>query len=208
MKRVEASAKITVLIKKLKYIFILVHRCNKRLKYIPSVIFVFLYISSGIDIIPEMLIDIWIAYFDDTIIFVSLLIYFYCNCKGLINEKDLFRDEGKKSLYTHIIRNRSEFDNNIVCIENNCINDDKSCNDNGSFVCTDFNERIDIDKLVNEFQQTGEQADNDKENKPKQSEPVYNRKLQKPKDRERICEEFNTKCRPDSLTIEDEEILW
>ncbi len=83
------------------------YRYNKSLRHIPGIVFVCLYIFSGVDLVPEAAWQSWPAYADDTIAIIFLLVYFYCNGKGVIKEHDTVTFE-EKSAYSHIIRNSGQ----------------------------------------------------------------------------------------------------
>jgi len=159
----------------------LLHSCNKKLKNLPLILFAVLYIFSGVDLLPETVFKVWLAYFDDVTVFIFTAVYLYCSRKGMVNENDR-ETNAEESIYSHIIRNGGGSDYNTLIIEGS---GDYACNDNSDGnddVCNnadaggkDKNGKFEISRIIEEIEsaekgKSAEEAESIEENgQPKSS---------------------------------------
>lgn len=131
------------------YHLLKLYNYNKSLRHWPLIVFVILYIFSGIDLLPEMFIKRWYAYLDDAFFTILLFVYFYCVCRGVVHNDSRINSQvdSEKNIYSNIVRNSGKRNSDNNSQESlSCINE-FSDNFVGTDVCN--NDDFKRDETIN-----------------------------------------------------------
>lgn len=191
------------------------HGCNKKLWHIPLILFTVLYLFSGIDIIPEAVIKIWISYLDDAVLLIFSAVYFYCSMKGRIRE-NVSETDAKEGIYSYIISNGGGSSHNIDLIKNdgnisdnnNSGGDDDVCADACSGLQREY-EKPNVARIIEEIEREAAVSEPEiKEEEVKEEKFSYAQRYENIKSEDEIRNEFESENRAEGFTISEEEILW